>query len=49
MGLNNNKDIKRATNTNCEDPSSKIDAEKFNDYFLKIAKNISDKINSNTS
>jgi hypothetical protein len=37
------------TNTNCEDSSLKIDAEDLNDYFLKIAKNISDNINSNTS
>jgi hypothetical protein len=46
MELNSNKDVKWATNTNCEDSSLKIYAENFNDYFLKIAKNISDKINN---
>jgi hypothetical protein len=47
MGLNNNKDWKREINTNWEDSNLKIDAENFNDYyFLNIAKNISDKINS---
>jgi hypothetical protein len=47
MGLNNNKDVKRKTNTNFQDSSLKIDAENCNDYFLETAKNILDKINSN--
>jgi hypothetical protein len=38
MGLNNNKDVKRATNTNCEVSSLKIDSENSYDYSLKLVK-----------
>jgi hypothetical protein len=45
MELNNNKGDKWPTDINFEDSCLKIDAKTFNDYFLKIAENISCKIN----
>ena len=49
MGVNNNKADKRDIDKNCEEASIKINAENFNDHFLKIAESISDKIKSNNS
>jgi hypothetical protein len=49
MGINNDKCKKQDINKNCEDSPYKINAENFNNYFLKIAENISDKIKSNNS
>jgi hypothetical protein len=42
MGINNDKYEK-------QDSSCKINAENFNNHFLKLAENISDKIKSNNS
>jgi hypothetical protein len=49
IGANNNKRNKRDTDNNCEDFSLKINAENFNDQFLKIAENISGKIKRKNS
>jgi hypothetical protein len=43
-GINSIKYDERDTDKNCEDPSLEINAEKFNDHFLKIAEYICDKI-----
>jgi hypothetical protein len=46
-GINNDKYEKQDIDKNCEDSPNKITAENFNEHFLKIAGNISDKIKSN--
>jgi hypothetical protein len=49
MGINNDKYEKQDINKNCEDSPYTITAENFNEHFLKIAGNISDKIKSNNN
>jgi hypothetical protein len=48
-GGNNSKYDKLNTNNNCEDYSLRINADNFNNHFLKIAENISGKIKGNNS
>jgi hypothetical protein len=49
IGAGNNKYKICVTGKNYEDLSLKINAENFNDYFLKIAERISGKIKKNDS
>jgi hypothetical protein len=49
IGINNEKRENSDVNKNHEDSLSKINAEKFNGYFLKIAENILEKNKSDNS
>jgi hypothetical protein len=49
MGVNNGKKNDRDKMINCENYSQKINAENFNDHFINIANNISEKIESDNN
>jgi hypothetical protein len=47
VGISNKEQVKSNMDENKEEFTSNINAEIFNEYFLKIAENISDKIKNN--
>jgi hypothetical protein len=49
IGINNKKRENSDINKNYEDSPLKINAENFNDYFLKVAENILEKIKSDNN
>jgi hypothetical protein len=49
MGVNYGKKNDIDKRINCENYSLKINAENFNDHFINIANNISDKIKSDNT
>jgi Notch-like protein len=49
MGVNNSKENDRDKMINCENYSQKINAENFNDYFINITNNNSEKIKSDNN